>query len=228
MGNNQHSNKRLEWDELLKFLLRYATRSQRSADSGSRGSTTIAIARRLREGRTYAVLLTEVDLKSLREKHNAHLLDEIVVIQPYMEKTSFTGCGLFETEFQRNGRHRGAQATLATYELSRWPEADIKWSTEFANGADRAGSHDSCSWGRKSDSSSERVHGIVHRMLAATTKSIVKHIEREVRFCAALASLEYKFAFRPWSWVHPEQGYETDVRRLGQLEFVLEVAAETH
>lgn len=143
----------------------------------------IAMARRLRGNKTYPIMLTASDLKDLREKHNVHLLDEIVAIQPYVTKKPFAGCGLFETEFERKGRHRSAQAALATYELARWPAEDVQWFQEFEPCVDSPDDRD-CR--RRRDSSAKRVHGVIHRVLAMTTKGIVEHVEREVRTCFAV------------------------------------------
>lgn len=131
-------------------------------------------------------MLTARDIKSLREKHNAHLLDEIVAVQPFVIKNSFTGCGLFETEFERKGRKRTSPATLATYELLRWPEEEVKWSQacgsscvdSFTRPSRRAGEISARQ--RRRNGSAKRVHGILHRLLATTTKQIVGHVEREV------------------------------------------------
>jgi len=151
----------------------------------------IATARRLKGGRTYPVMLTARDMRSLREKHNAHLLDEIVAIQPLVAKNPFTGCGLFETEFRRKGRKRSAQAALATHELARWREEDVKWFDEsgptlFVNGSftgsgGARGDETFSQFCRGRDSTAtKRVHGIIHRLLATTTKKVVEHIERVV------------------------------------------------
>lgn len=146
----------------------------------------IATARRLRDGQTYAVMLTASDLKSLREKHNAHLLDEIVAIQPYVTKKTFSGCGLFETEFERQAPCRGAQAVLATHELARWPEEDVTWSDDFAvPGGGVSESREASDQARVAErqraSSAKRVHGVLHRVLATATKTVVEHVEREVK-----------------------------------------------
>lgn len=174
--STQRSNKRLDWDEMVTFLVRRGKNTWGTKnDLWTPG--VIATARRLKEGHMCVVLLTANDLKSLREKHNAHLLDEIVMIQPFVAKNSYAGCGLFETEFVRKG-HRGAQVPLATYELVHWPEVDIKWSEDFQP---YAGKPESRSIGRwRENSSPKRVHGILHQMLAKTTKNIVEHVEREV------------------------------------------------
>lgn len=133
-------------------------------------------------------MLTARDIKSLREKHNAHLLDEIVAIQPFVTKNPFTGCGLFETEFERKGRkRRTSPATLATYELARWPEEEVKWFDDFGSPCvdsftrpnRKAG--EMFTRGRRRNGSAKRVHGVLHRLLATTTKQIVDHVEREVR-----------------------------------------------
>ncbi|CAM9726505.1 unnamed protein product, partial [Hapterophycus canaliculatus] len=178
--------KRLDWDALVLFLVRRDTRSkdswERSADE------VVATARKLGEGenKPHVVMLTALDLKSLREKHNAHLLDQIIAIQPFVARNPFTGCGLFETEFERKGRSRTAQAALATYELLRWPEDDVKWFDDIEQPPvnsvgmpDTGGEVDSAGFGGRSGSA-KRVHGVLHRMLAATTKQIVEYIEREV------------------------------------------------
>lgn len=130
-------------------------------------------------------MLTARDLISLREKHNAHLLDEIVAIQPFVAKEPFTGCGVFETEFERKGHnnHATQQAVVATYELLRWPESDVKWFgdvDEFsaANSSQRDGN--SFPPQRARAGSAKRVYGVIHRMLAATTKRIIEHVERAV------------------------------------------------
>lgn len=180
--NRQRGTKKLEWDGLVKFLVRCS----RKLDSRA-PAEVIATARRLRDGRTYPVLLTARDIQSLREKHNAHLLDEIVAIQPFVLKNPFTECGLFETDFERKGVKRTSAATLATYELVRWPEEEVKWFGGVgSSGADsltrpsgRAG--EICAQQRRRKGSAKRVHGVVHRLLATTTKQIVEHVEREVR-----------------------------------------------
>lgn len=139
-------------------------------------------------------MLTASDLTSLREKHNAHLLDEIVAIQPFLVKNPFTGCGLFETEFERKGCKRSAQAALGTYELLRWPEEDVKWFDifdppsgsvdvdSFFNRPAARGGATFVQQRTRHSPSAKRVHGVLHRMLATTTKQIVEHVEREVRF----------------------------------------------
>lgn len=196
----QRANARLDWDGVVAFLVQRA----RGVGGGRRAKDpycsfsaqgVIATGRRLREGRIYPVMLTAPDLKSLREKHNAHLLDEIVAIQPFLAKTPFTGCGLFETEFERKGCKRSAQAALGTYELLQWPEEDVKWFDIFD--PPLGGSADGDSWfdrpaarggvtfaeqRKRRSSSAKRVHGILHRILATTTTQMVEHVEREVRF----------------------------------------------
>lgn len=182
----QRGNKRLEWDGFVKFLLRCSTAKDKDPLAQA-PAEVIATARRLREGRTYPVMLTARDIKSLREKHNAHLLDEIVAIQPYILKNPFTGCGLFETEFERKGRKRPSPATLATYELLQWPEEEVKWFDDFrAPCVNSPARPDKRARGtlaskRQGRCSAKRVHGVVHRLLATTTKQIVDHVEREVR-----------------------------------------------
>ncbi|CAN0342759.1 unnamed protein product, partial [Pylaiella littoralis] len=194
----QRANARLDWDGVIAFLVQRA----RGVGGGRRAKDpycsfsaqgVIATGRRLREGRIYPVMLTAPDLKSLREKHNAHLLDEIVAIQPFLAKTPFTGCGLFETEFERKGCKRSAQAALGTYELLQWPEEDVKWFDIFD--PPLGGSADGDSWfdrpaarggvtfaeqRKRRSSSAKRVHGILHRILATTTTQMVEHVEREV------------------------------------------------
>lgn len=186
--STQRAIKRLDWDALTTFLVRSArsrSRGQRSNDSLERSAEIIATARKLREGKPYVIMLTALDLKSLREKHNAHLLDQIVAIQPFVARNPFTGCGLFETEFVRKGRSRTAQAALATYELLRWPEEDVKWFDDFERPRDCDTILDarsevgSTGLGRRNGSAT-RVHGVLHRMLATTTRQIVEYIEREV------------------------------------------------
>lgn len=132
-------------------------------------------------------MLTARDIRSMREKHNAHLLDEIVAIQPFAVKNPFTGCGLFETEFERKGRKRTSPATLATYELVRWPEESLTWFDDFdpscvdgSTRPNRRAGEISAQQRRRNDSA-KRVHGVLHRLLATTTKQIVSHVEREVR-----------------------------------------------
>ncbi|CAM9864349.1 unnamed protein product [Ectocarpus sp. 12 AP-2014] len=186
----KRATKRLEWDEFLKFLVRCAssTTSKGKHTKGHAPHATsgdiVATARRLREGRTYPVMLTARDLISLREKHNAHLLDEIVAIQPFVAKDPFTGCGVFETEFERKGQNNHTtQAVVATYELLRWPENDVKWFGDVdelsaANSSQRDGH--SFAPQRARDGSAKRVYGVIHRMLAATTKRIIEHVERAV------------------------------------------------
>lgn len=185
----QRGTKRLEWDGLVKFLVR-CSRTQ-----GSRvPADVIATARRLIEGRTYPVMLTARDIEALREKHNAHLLDEIVAIQPFVVKNPFTGCGLFETEFERKGRKRTSPAMLATYELLRWPEEEMKWFDDFASSYADSVTRPHWRIGeihtqkRRRSGSSKRVHGVLHRLLATTTKQIVEHVEREVRFVSTQLS----------------------------------------
>lgn len=191
----QRANKRLEWDGMVKFLIQHARSTGGEGKAAKDASCAfsaqvIATGRRLREGRTYPVMLTVPDLMSLREKHNAHLLDEIVAIQPFLAKNPFTGCGLFETEFERKGCKRTAQAALGTYELLRWPEEDVRWFDDnfdpscnadtFNRPAARGGA--TFAQQRRKHGSAKRVHGVLHRMLATTTKQIVEHVEREVRF----------------------------------------------
>lgn len=139
----------------------------------------IATARRLRDGQTFPMMLTALDFKSLREKHNADLLDEIVAVQPYVTKTAFMGCGLFETEFERKGRRCHAQAALSTFELMQWPQAGDAGQFEgFPISAEPAESRSSDR--RTMDRAAKRVHGVLHRVLAMTTRSIVEHVEKEV------------------------------------------------
>lgn len=179
----QRANKRCEWDELLRFL----SRRVKSTWGTGRDQWTprvVAIARRLRGGQTSAIVLTESDIKFLREKHNVHLLDEIVAIQPHITRISFSGCGLFETTFRRKGRFREAQVAYATYELARWPEDDRSPPQDYQEIADYSEMIPS-EYGRVARSAichvPQRVHGVLHRVLATTTKEIVTHVEREVR-----------------------------------------------
>lgn len=193
-STDQRASKRLEWDGFIEFLVRCArgnSGGKKAKDHWESSSDeVIATARRLLGGRTYPVMLTARDLRSLREKHNAHLLDEIVAIQPLVAKNPFTGCGLFETEFRRKGRKRSAQAALVTHELARWPEKDVSWFDEpgptFVDGSFE-GSVDARGDGTfsqnrlgRDNTAAKRVHGIIHRLLATTTKKVVEHIEREV------------------------------------------------
>lgn len=161
----------------MKFLARRARGTWGTrADAWTPG--VIATARRLKGGQAYVVMLTAADLRAVREKHNAHLLDEIVVIQPYLTRKPFGGCGLFETEFERTGRRRAAQAVLATFELARWPREDVKWFEDFEPCANAPAGRVRAQKSR--DGSAERVHGVLHRVLAATTRSIVEHVENQV------------------------------------------------
>lgn len=143
------------------------------------------MARRLKSGRTYPVLLTAADLKSLREKHTAHLLNEIVMIQSYITKQPFAGCGVFETDFQRTGQHSTDIAALATFELAQWPEENVTWFEDIETlASDNSKRHTQESRGflyRNGDGSSKRVHGVVHRTLAATTKAIVEYVQNKAR-----------------------------------------------
>lgn len=181
---SQRANKRLDWDGLVKFLVQRAR-----TPSGATGTNlnhawppgVIATARRLRDGQTSPMMLTAPDFKSLREKHNADLLDEIVAVQPYVAKTGFMGCGLFETEFQRKGRRCDAQAALSTFELAQWPQEDARRFECFQSAAEVPESCSSSLERRKVDRSAKRVHGVLHRVLAMTTRSIVEHVQREVR-----------------------------------------------
>lgn len=187
--NVKRAIKRLDWDALITFLVRSARcagRVKRAKDNWERSAEIIATARKLREGKLRVIMLTALDLQSLREKHNAHLLDQIIAIQPFISRNPFTGCGLFETEFERKGRSRTAQTSLATYELLRWPEEDIKWFDDFEHPRDKdiavlneRAEAESAEEGRR-NVSAKRVHGVLHRMLATTTKQIVDFIEREV------------------------------------------------
>lgn len=185
---------------MVKFLVQHARGIGAAGGKGPKkphctfsARGVIAMGRRLREGRTCPVMLTAQDLASLREKHNAHLLDEIVAIQPLFVKNPFTGCGLFETEFERKGCKRSAQAALGTYELGRWPEEDVKWFDLFDPPSGGGVDADSCfhrpaarggatfaQQRRRNNPPAKRVHGVLHRMLATTTKQIVEHVEREV------------------------------------------------
>ncbi|CAN0183195.1 unnamed protein product, partial [Laminaria digitata] len=179
----KRANKRLDWDGLVKFLVQRArTTSGTAGAKDSWPSGVIATARRLRGGQTSPMMLTASDFKSLREKHNADLLDEIIAVQPYVAKTAFMGCGLFETEFQRKGRHCDAQAALSTFELAQWPpqEQDARRFEDFQSAAEVPESRSLSSGWRKVDRSAKRVHGVLHRVLAMTTRSIVEHVESEV------------------------------------------------
>lgn len=155
----------------------------------------IATARRLRGGQTSAVMLSASDIKSLREKHNLHLLDEIVAIQPYITRTPFSGCGLFETKFTRKEQSRKAQVASVTYELVHWNEMSNSGDNlqqpdnshilprdipDMRYGQGRGGHQETLPCGNIVSGSRQRVHGVLHRVLAATTKDIVKHVEREV------------------------------------------------
>ncbi|CAM9830500.1 unnamed protein product [Scytosiphon promiscuus] len=184
----KRSIKHFDWDALITFLIRRARSgrgNKRSKDVWERPAEIIATARKLREGKPCAMMLTMLDLKSLREKHNAHLLDQIIAIQPFVARNPFAGCGLFETEFERKGRSRTAPAALSTYELLQWPE-DIKWFDDFeqprvdsGSVSDTRGENDSAERGRR-NGSAKRMHGVLHRMLATTTKQIVEYVERKV------------------------------------------------
>lgn len=172
----------MDWDGLVKFLVQRArTPSGTAGTKDSWPPRVIATARRLRDGQTSPMLLTASDFKSLREKHNADLLDEIVAVQPNVAKTAFMGCGLFETEFQRKGRHCDAQAALSTFELAQWPQEDVRQCEGFQSAAELPEGRSMNSEKRTVDMSAKRVHGVLHRVLAMTTRTIVEHVEREVR-----------------------------------------------
>lgn len=171
----------MDWDGLVKFLVQRArTPKGTTATKDSWPPEVIATARRLRDGQTSPMMLTASDFKSLREKHNADLLDEIVAVQPYVAKTAFMGCGLFETEFQRNGRQSDEQAALSTFELAQWPQEDARRFEGFQSAAEPPESRSLSLERRKVDRSAKRVHGVLHRVLAMTTRGIVEHVEREV------------------------------------------------
>lgn len=163
----------------------------------------IAAARRLRLGQTSVVMLTEPDLTSLRQKHNVHLLDEILAIQPYVPRKPFSGCGLFETTFARKGKFRDAPTAFKTHELAQWSEegpnpnpvpttdeSDTFQSSKSPGCRFERGRFDGkVSSAHARGRSSQRVHGVLHRVLAATTKDIVNHVERQVRRHYAALSL---------------------------------------
>lgn len=194
LSQRQRDNKRCTWDELVRFLIRRAKGSWGSGnDQWTPG--VIATARRLRGGQTSAVMLSATDIKSLREKHNVHLLDEIVAIQPYVTRKHFSGCGLFETRFTRKEPFRGAPVASATYELVQWNEMSTgsgsmqqpedshvlsRDSRDNRSGQGRGADEERLSCSAIGSGSRERVYGVLHRVLAATTKDIVNHVEREV------------------------------------------------
>lgn len=141
-----------------------------------------AIARRSRGGTTKPIMLTLSDIECLLEKHNANLLDEIIAIQPHMIRKPFVGCGLFETTFIRKGHWRDAQIVCVTYELAKWIE-DHEGREGFDDSTDRSGSHP----GKESGNCSPiRVHGVIHRVLATTTRAVVAHVEQEVMYFICL------------------------------------------
>ncbi|CAM9623387.1 unnamed protein product, partial [Sphacelaria rigidula] len=104
----KRNEKQCEWEKLVRFLVR-AAKGTWGSGNDRWTSEVIATARRLRDDKTTAVMLTASDITSLREKHNAHLLDEIVAVQPYVTRKPFSGCGLFETTFIRKEGFQDAQ-----------------------------------------------------------------------------------------------------------------------
>lgn len=176
----QRDSKRCEWDEFIGFLGREA--NERDA-KGATLPGTLAVVWRLVGAHPKATILTVSDMNLLREKHNAHLLEEIIAVQPYTATQSFGGCGVFETSFIRKGRHRGAQAASITFEFIRWPEEDRDARDPFQRRPSTERIYVGKPVARRSvdDRSSVRIFGIIHRALANTTKSIVDHVEREVR-----------------------------------------------
>lgn len=182
----QRGNRRCKWEEFLRFLERQA-KATLGKGRVIPTSGVVAIARRLREGVTEAVSLTMSDIVSLREKHNAHLLGEIVAIQPCIARASLTGCGLFETSFVRQDHSPGGLVACITHELVRWPGQDDQRPgggsrKEPRSCVETSSRHSNSAFVKTMVSRLPvRVFGMIHKTLATTTKAIVEHVEREVR-----------------------------------------------
>ncbi|CAM9799595.1 unnamed protein product, partial [Choristocarpus tenellus] len=143
----------------------------------------IAVARRLRGGRADVVLLTAKDLRSLTEKHNADLREELLTLQPCITKKNFFGCGVFLNTFERKGRLRGSQVTSVTYELMASPGVDECRNHRLVGVQcmeRTAHSHQNNFEKRMRDCRAVRIDGVIHRVLQASTKEVVTHVQREV------------------------------------------------